>query len=110
MLFRSGAVRKFPGQLTSHAQATDSGQQIAMTLENSALTHVAGKRAANADASVTLARDALNAVALRQTSMADAVRAGRATVEGDASKLDELFAMLDDFSVMFPVIEPRAAN
>ena len=89
---------------------SDSQQQIALTLENSALTHVAGKRAPNADANVTLARNALNAVALGQTGVAEAIRSGRMTVEGDASKLEDLFAMLDTFSRDFPVIEPKSVN
>ena len=89
---------------------TDSQQQMLLTLENSALTHVAGKRAANADATVTLRRDVLNAIALQQTTLADAVKAGRVTIEGNAARLDELFAMLDTFSRNFSVIEPKTNN
>jgi alkyl sulfatase BDS1-like metallo-beta-lactamase superfamily hydrolase len=89
---------------------TDSGQQLALMLENSALTFVAGKRAVDADATVTLARDVLDAIALQQTSVADAVKAGRIKVEGDASKLDQLFAILDTFRATFPIIEPKAVN
>jgi alkyl sulfatase BDS1-like metallo-beta-lactamase superfamily hydrolase len=89
---------------------TDSQQQMVLTLENSALTHVTGKRAANADASVTLARDVLNAIALQQISVTEAIKAGRMTVEGDASKLEGLFAMLDTFNRAFPVIEPKTGN
>jgi alkyl sulfatase BDS1-like metallo-beta-lactamase superfamily hydrolase len=88
----------------------DSSQQLALTLENSALTYVAGKRAANADVTVTVARDVLDAIALQQTSVADAVKAGRIGVEGDASKLDQLFAMLDTFKVTFPIVEPKVVN
>src|SRR5262249_28291663 len=89
---------------------TDTRQQIAMTLENAALTHIAGKQAANPDATVTLTRGVLNAVALGQTSVTEAIKAGRISVEGDASKLEDLFAMLDTFSRSFPVIEPKTVN
>jgi alkyl sulfatase BDS1-like metallo-beta-lactamase superfamily hydrolase len=89
---------------------TDSKLPLALTLENSALTYVSGKRAANADATVTLARDVLEAVILQQTTFTDAIKAGRLKIEGDAAKLDELFAMLDSFKVMFPIVEPKAAN
>src|SRR5215470_13117140 len=41
---------------------TDSNQRIALNLDNSALTYVAGKQAPNADATVTLARATLDAV------------------------------------------------
>jgi len=88
----------------------DTKQQVALTLENSALTHVAGKRAAKADANVTSSRDVLNAIALGQTGVAEAVKAGQITIEGDASKLEDLFAMLDTFNRSFPVIEPKTVN
>ncbi len=56
---------------------TDSKQPLALTLENSALTYVPGKRAANADVTVTLARDVLEAIILQQTTFSDAIKAGR---------------------------------
>ena len=89
---------------------TDSKQPLVLTLENSALTYVPGKRAANADVTVTMARDVLEAIILQQTTFSDAIKAGRVGIEGDAAKLDELFAMLDSFKVMFPIVEPKAVN
>ena len=81
-----------------------------LNLENSALTYVTGKQAPGADATVTLARSALDAVTLQQTTFADAVKAGLIRVEGDRGKVDELVAMLDTFKVMFEVIEPKPAD
>jgi alkyl sulfatase BDS1-like metallo-beta-lactamase superfamily hydrolase len=78
-----------------------------MTLEHSALTYVTGKQAANADATVTLARGTLNAVTLQQTTFPDAVKAGLVKIDGDGRKLDDLLAMLDTFKVMFEVVEPK---
>ena len=86
---------------------TDSNQRIALNLDNSALTYVAGKQAPNADATVTLARSTLDAVALQRTTFADAVKAGLVKVDGDPRKLDELMSMLDTFKVMFEVVEPK---
>jgi len=88
---------------------TDSNQRIALNLDNSALTYVAGKQASDADATVTLARDTLDAVTLQQTSFADAAKAGLVTIDGDPRKVDELMAMLDTFKVMFEVVEPKPA-
>ena len=28
-------------------------------------------------------------------------------IEGDAAKVVELFGLLDDFTLMFPIVEPR---
>jgi len=86
---------------------TDSRQQFVLNLENSALTYLAGKQAPNADATVTLARDTLDAVTLQRMTFADAAKAGLIKVDGDSRKLDDLLSMLDTFTVMFAVVEPK---
>ncbi|BEP92003.1 alkyl sulfatase dimerization domain-containing protein [Acidovorax sp. A79] len=85
---------------------TDSKQQFALTLENSALTHASGQ-ARNADTTLTLSRATLDAITLRQTTFPEAVQTGQIKVEGDRAKLGELLAMFDSFETMFPVVEPR---
>ena len=55
------------------------------------------------------ARATLDALALGQTTLPEAVKAGVAKVEGDAAKPEELLAMLDTFNVMFEVVEPKKA-
>ena len=40
-------------------------------------------------------------------TFADAVERGLVRVEGDAAKAAELFGLLDDFSLMFEVLEPK---
>jgi alkyl sulfatase BDS1-like metallo-beta-lactamase superfamily hydrolase len=87
---------------------TDSKQQYVLTLENSALTYVPGRQAANADATITLARGTLDAITLRKTTFPDALQAGLVKVDGDPRKLGDLLSMLDTFSVMFEIVEPRA--
>jgi alkyl sulfatase BDS1-like metallo-beta-lactamase superfamily hydrolase len=89
---------------------TDSKQQFVLNLENSALTYVTGKQTPNADATVTLARDTLDAVTLQRANFLDAVRAGLIRVDGDPRKLDDLLSMLDTFKVMFEVVEPKTAR
>jgi alkyl sulfatase BDS1-like metallo-beta-lactamase superfamily hydrolase len=89
---------------------TDSNQRIALNLDNSALTYVAGKQAPNPDATVTLARGTLDAVTLQRTTFADAVKVGLVRIDGDPRKLDELMSMLDTFKVMFEVVEPKPSD
>lgn len=86
---------------------TDSNERFVLTLENSALTHIAGQQA-DADATLTLSRAVLDAVTLRQTSFPAAVLTGKVKIDGDRNKLAELMAMLDTFEPMFPVVEPKA--
>jgi alkyl sulfatase BDS1-like metallo-beta-lactamase superfamily hydrolase len=88
---------------------TEPRQQFVLNLENSALTHVAGKQSDKADATLTLARSTLDAVTLRKTTFPEAVQAGLIKIEGDAGKLVELLGMLDTFNPMFEVVEPKRA-
>jgi alkyl sulfatase BDS1-like metallo-beta-lactamase superfamily hydrolase len=89
---------------------TDSKQQFVLTLENSALTYVVGQQAPRADATVTLARAALDAVTLQQTTFPEAVKSGLIKIDGDPRKLGELLYMLDTFNLMFEIVEPKTAG
>ncbi|MCY1251592.1 putative alkyl/aryl-sulfatase YjcS [compost metagenome] len=86
---------------------TDSNQKFVLTLENSALTHVKNQQASGADATVTLSRATLDAITLKQTTFPEAVQSGQVKIDGNRAKLGELFGMLDNFDLMFPVVEPR---
>ena len=85
----------------------DLDRRYVMNLENCALTCLADRQSDGADATVTLERAVLNRLVLREVSFADAVAQGQARIDGDAAKVAELFGLLDDFSLMFEVIEPK---
>jgi alkyl sulfatase BDS1-like metallo-beta-lactamase superfamily hydrolase len=78
-----------------------------LNLENCALTYLAGRRSERADATVMLDRGALDRLLLRELSLADAMQSGGVRIDGDFSQLGELLGMLDDFSLMFEVVEPK---
>jgi alkyl sulfatase BDS1-like metallo-beta-lactamase superfamily hydrolase len=86
---------------------TDTGERYALTLARSALTYRADRELPGADATVSLARPVLDRLALREITLDAALAAGAVTVAGDGARLAELFSLLDDFALMFPVIEPR---
>jgi linear primary-alkylsulfatase len=83
----------------------DTGERVALNLENSTLTCMPGE-AATADLSVTTTRAALEAIALRPEGLAESLVAGTCRVTGDAARLTALFAMLDDFTLMFEIVTP----
>jgi linear primary-alkylsulfatase len=85
----------------------DLDRLYVMNLENCALTCLADRQSDQADATVTLERAVLNRLVLREVSFADAVAQGQARIDGDGAKVAELFGLLDDFSLMFEVIEPK---
>jgi alkyl sulfatase BDS1-like metallo-beta-lactamase superfamily hydrolase len=89
---------------------SDIGEKLTLNLENSALTHMSGKLAPNADAGFTLARATLDQILLKQKSFPDAIKAGEVKVEGDPRKLNELISMLDDFTPGFPIVEPLSTR
>jgi alkyl sulfatase BDS1-like metallo-beta-lactamase superfamily hydrolase len=43
-------------------------------------------------------------------TLGQAVDQGAAVIEGDAMKLNELFDLLDEFQLMFPVIEANPSG
>jgi len=86
---------------------TDTGENFALTLENCALTYVAGALAATADASFTLARGTLDEVIAKQTTFPEAVAAGKIKFTGNPMRLGELMALMDEFPRMFEIVEPR---
>jgi alkyl sulfatase BDS1-like metallo-beta-lactamase superfamily hydrolase len=86
---------------------TDLNQTYAMNLENSALTHTAGKLSDNADVGVKLTRATLDAITLKQRTFLGSVATGDVSISGNPLKLAELFGLLDEFSPGFEVVEPK---
>jgi alkyl sulfatase BDS1-like metallo-beta-lactamase superfamily hydrolase len=86
---------------------TDAQQLYALTLEDSALTYMANKQVAGADASLTLTRDTLNAIMLRRVTISDAIQSGQIKVNGEAGRAGELFSLLDTFNPDFEIVEPK---
>jgi alkyl sulfatase BDS1-like metallo-beta-lactamase superfamily hydrolase len=89
---------------------SDLKQTYVMNLENSALTHIAGKLSDNADVSVTLSRATFDAISLKQRSFLGAIATGDLWLTGNPLRLRELFGLFDDFSPDFEVIEPKKAG
>ena len=86
---------------------TDTSESFVLTLENCALTYLAGAQATAADASFTLARGTLDEVIAKQTTFQDALGSGKIKFTGNAMRLGELMALMDDFPRMFEIVEPK---
>ncbi|CCE06381.1 putative alkyl sulfatase [Bradyrhizobium sp. STM 3843] len=86
---------------------TDTGETQVMNLENSALTHRAGPLDDKADAGVRLSRATFDAISAKQRTMLGAVTSGDVVLSGNPQKLQELFAMFDEFAGGFEIVEPR---
>ena len=89
---------------------TDLNETYVINLENSALTHRAGRLADDADAGVKLTRAALDAITLKQRSFLGSIVTGDVSISGNPLKLRELFGMLDDFTPDFEIVGPLKAS
>ncbi len=89
---------------------SDVNQQYVLNLENSALTDVPNKQAKNADATLTMTRQTLDAITLRKLTFPQAMQSGQIKVEGDPRKVSELLSLLDTFNPMFEIVEPKKPN
>ncbi len=86
---------------------TDTGETFVLTLENCALTYVAGAQAATADAGFTLPRGTLDEVIAKLTTFQDAVGSGAIKFTGNPMRLGELMMLMDEFPRMFEIVEPK---
>lgn len=110
-LFDFVAVRIDPARIGTenfrlNLALTDSGEKLLLTVSNSTLTQLMGKRIATADASVSMTRHTLVALIVKDTSVAKAIEAGDIKVEGRTGLLEKLFDSLDDFELMFRILTP----
>ena len=88
----------------------DVDRRYVSNLEHCALTSLADRQSDAAGATVTLDRAVLNRLVLRELTFAEAAQRGLVTVDGDAGRVAKLFSLLDDFPLMFPVVEPKRAS
>src|ERR1700737_1334874 len=86
---------------------TDTGASFFLHLENCALTYLADAQAATADAGFTLARGVLDEVIAKQTTFQEAVGSGKIKFTGNAMRLAELMALVDEFPRVFEIVEPK---
>src|SRR5581483_11529492 len=112
-LFFDYLAARLDGELAEGVRFTlnwvfpDLGRRYALTLQNCALTYLADREADRADATITLNRPVLDRLVLRELTIEAARAEGAVTIAGVPQPVIRLFGLLDDFPLMFDVIEPR---
>ncbi len=86
---------------------SDTGEEVGVTISNGTLHSVHGSRPEGSIATVTSARTMIDELFAQGGSLSDRVDAGEATVEGDSDKILALWELFQDFSMFFPIVEPR---
>lgn len=85
---------------------TDVGERWSVTVENGALSAVAGRLHDEAHAKVTLTRAAFDAVLLGEGDGVELFSSGAIAVEGDGAKLGEFLGLLDEGDPVFAIVTP----
>ena len=85
---------------------TDTGQQYALGVENSAVHYTPNKKDPNADATIILTRSALNDIILGTSTIQDQIKDGTVKIEGNPEALNEFIALLDNFELWFNIVTP----
>jgi alkyl sulfatase BDS1-like metallo-beta-lactamase superfamily hydrolase len=92
--------------LVFNANFTDIGEQYLLVVENCVLNYAKGKQSAEADATLTMTRAALNEIVLGEATLAEKTAVGEARIEGDPAKLVEFLSLLDNFEFWFNIVTP----
>ncbi|MEE1864927.1 MULTISPECIES: alkyl/aryl-sulfatase [Pseudomonas] len=92
--------------ITLNLDFTDLKQKYTLEMVNGVLNHTEGMQSKDADATITLTRDTLNNLMLKQTTLKDAKGSGDIKVEGNEGKLEELMSYMDNFDFWFNIVTP----
>ncbi|MGA5588713.1 alkyl/aryl-sulfatase [Pseudomonas siliginis] len=91
--------------LTLNWTFDDVQRDFTLTLRNGVLTHRAGLNPA-ADASVSLSRDTLEKISLKQLDFPTAMQKGLVKLQGNGQKFGLLMGSLDTFGPQFNIVTP----
>lgn len=91
--------------LTLNWTFDDVQKDFTLTLRNGVLTHRAGLNPA-ADASVSLSRDTLEKISLKQLDFPTAMQKGLVKLQGNGQKFGLLMGSLDTFGPQFNIVTP----
>jgi alkyl sulfatase BDS1-like metallo-beta-lactamase superfamily hydrolase len=93
-------------RIALHWRFTDTGGEHRLTLEHGVLTHRRGPRAVDADAMVSISREAFNEIIAGVATVADVAASGRLSIEGDPAALGHLLGLLDPPDPNFAIVTP----
>ncbi len=93
-------------EITLNLVVTDAREEAVLRLVNGTLSHSYERRTDDADGEVTTTRETLNRIVAGEITVEEAVDSGEIAVDPDPAPLIEIFSLLDEFTIWFPVIEP----
>ncbi len=109
MAIRLDGPRAWDLQLRIDWVVTEPDEESAITIRNGVLRHRPGRHGADADATLVVAREALDQLVLKTADLAELAQSGKLRVEGDGAKIGELLGLLEEPDPAFPIVTPRPA-
>ena len=85
----------------------DQDAQYAIEASNGRMSNIEGYDIKDADFSLTLNRSDMTLMLLKQVTLQDLLKDGRAQLKGDIAKLSELTSYMDDFDFWFKMALPQ---
>ncbi|MDN7139789.1 MBL fold metallo-hydrolase [Pseudomonas sp. JQ170] len=92
--------------MTVNWNFSDLDQHFALTLRNGVLTYRERASHAQADATVTMSKDVMDRISLRQLDFPTAFKQGDIKLEGDAQRFKAMLGMLASFQPTFNIVTP----
>jgi alkyl sulfatase BDS1-like metallo-beta-lactamase superfamily hydrolase len=93
-------------RIALHCRLTDTEEEYGLTLEHGVLRHRRGAPDGDVDATLSVARSALDDLITGAVTVDALLGSGRLVVEGDAAKLGELLGLLDPPDPGFAIVTP----
>jgi alkyl sulfatase BDS1-like metallo-beta-lactamase superfamily hydrolase len=106
MAIRLDGPRAWEQHLRIDWLVTDPDEEHAVLVRNGVLSHRRGRHEPAADASLFVAREALDQLVLKVADIGELAESGRLRVEGDGAKIGELLGLLDEPDPAFAIVTP----
>lgn len=85
----------------------DINKKFIVELNNGALHNIEGYQLEKAKATITLDRETLNQVILKQTTLDQAIKDKKISIKGDQQALNQLLSLIDNFEFWFNMVTPN---
>ena len=95
---------------TINLNVPDRDEQIVVEMSNATLTHIVGYNVDDATLNIEISRPDLEKVMIGEARLIDLIKDGTAKSTGDASVLDQLASVLDQFDLGFELMPGTGAQ
>lgn len=87
---------------------SDINKKYLVELNNGSLHNIEGYQSDKADATITLNRETLNQILLKNTTLADAIKNNQIKINGKSDSLTQLLSFMDSFDFWFNIVTPNS--